>query len=146
MVRDYQPSDLERILKIWLQSNLQAHDFIDRSYWEKNYDFVRCLLPQSQVLVWEQDGEVPGFAGSEGRNIEGIFVSTQFRSKGIGTAILQEAKRRFPSLTLQVYCKNRRAFLFYQREGFSIIKEEMDPDTGEAEYQMVWKKADGKED
>ena len=22
----------------------------------------------------------------------------------------------------------------------------MDPDTGEAEYQMVWKKADGKED
>lgn len=38
MVRDYQPSDLERILKIWLQSNLQAHDFIDRSYWEKNYD------------------------------------------------------------------------------------------------------------
>ena len=123
MVRDYQPSDLEHILKIWLQSNLQAHDFIDRSYWEKNYD-----------------------AGSEGRNIEGIFVSTQFRSKGIGTAILQEAKRRFPSLTLQVYCKNRRAFLFYQREGFSIIKEEMDPDTGEAEYQMVWKKADGKED
>ena len=116
------------------------------SYWEKNYDFVRCLLPQSQVLVWEQDGEVQGFAGIEGRNIEGIFVSTQFRSKGIGTAILQEAKRRFPSLTLQVYCKNRRAFLFYQREGFSIIKEEMDPDTGEAEYQMVWKKADGKED
>ena len=29
MVRDYQPSDLEHILKIWLQSNLQAHDFID---------------------------------------------------------------------------------------------------------------------
>lgn len=57
MVRDYQPSDLERILKIWLQSNLQAHDFIDRSYWEKNYDFVRCLLPQSQVLVWEQTGK-----------------------------------------------------------------------------------------
>ena len=97
MVRDYQPSDLEHILKIWLQSNLQAHDFIDRSYWEKNYDFVHCLLPQSQVLVWEQDGEVQGFAGIEGRNIEGIFVSTQFRSKGIGTAILQEAKRRFPS-------------------------------------------------
>ncbi len=35
MVRDYRPSDLDRILKIWLQANIQAHDFIDRSYWEE---------------------------------------------------------------------------------------------------------------
>ncbi len=26
MVRDYRPSDLDRILKIWLQANIQAHD------------------------------------------------------------------------------------------------------------------------
>ena len=83
MVRDYQPSDLERILKIWLQSNLQAHDFIDRSYWEKNYDFVRCLLPQSQVLVWEQDGEVQGFAGIEGRNIEVFLSARSFAPRGL---------------------------------------------------------------
>lgn len=57
MVRDYRPSDLDRILKIWLQANIQAHDFIDRSYWEENSGLVRQLLPQARVFVWEQGGE-----------------------------------------------------------------------------------------
>ena len=75
MVRDYRPSDLDRILKIWLQANIQAHDFIDRSYWEENSGLVRQLLPQARVFVWEQGGEIQGFAGIVEENIEGIFVS-----------------------------------------------------------------------
>ncbi len=140
MVRDYRPSDLDRILKIWLQANIQAHDFIDRSYWEENSGLVRQLLPQARVFVWEQGGEIQGFAGIVEENIEGIFVSEQYRSKGIGAALLQEVKRRFPRLTLQVYQKNRRAFLFYQREGFTVAEEKTDPATGEMEYQMLWEK------
>ena len=69
MVRDYRPSDLDRILKIWLQANIQAHDFIDRSYWEENSGLVRQLLPQARVLVWEQGGEIQGFAGIVEENI-----------------------------------------------------------------------------
>ena len=66
MVRDYRPSDLDRILKIWLQANIQAHDFINRSYWEENSGLVRQLLPQARVFVWEQGGEIQGFAGIPG--------------------------------------------------------------------------------
>lgn len=72
MVRDYRPSDLDRILKIWLQANIQAHDFIDRSYWEENSGLVRQLLPQARVFVWEQGGEIQGFAGIVEENIEGF--------------------------------------------------------------------------
>lgn len=76
MVRDYRPSDLDRILKIWLQANIQAHDFIDRSYWEENSGLVRQLLPQARVFVWEQGGEIQGFAGIVEENIEGILSAS----------------------------------------------------------------------
>ncbi len=96
MVRDYRPSDLDRILKIWLQANIQAHDFIDRSYWEENSGLVRQLLPQARVFVWEQGGEIQGFAGIVEENIEGIFVSEQYRSKGIRSGASPGGKAPLP--------------------------------------------------
>ena len=117
MVRDYRPSDLDRILKIWLQANIQAHDFIDRSYWEENSGLVRQLLPQARVFVWEQGGEIQGFAGIVEENIEGIFVSEQYRSKGIGAARLQEAKRRFPGSHCRFTKKTDGLFCFISGKG-----------------------------
>ena len=116
MVRDYRPSDLDRILKIWLQANIQAHNFIDRSYWEENSGLVRQLLPQARVFVWEQGGEIQGFAGIVEENIEGIFVSEQYRSKGIGAPLppahiagLPKKPTGFFVLSAgRVYCSRRK--------------------------------------
>ena len=44
------------------------------------------------------------------------------------------------SLRLNVYQKNARAISFYQREGFIIQCEDLDEDTGEKEYTMLWKR------
>ena len=33
MVRDFQAEDLNRIMELWLETNIQAHDFIKKSYW-----------------------------------------------------------------------------------------------------------------
>ena len=41
-------------------------------------------------------------------------------------------------LFLNVYQKNTRAISFYQREGFEILREDLDEVTGEKEYVMVW--------
>ena len=49
-------------------------------------------------------------------------------------------KSNYEFLRLNVYQKNARAISFYQREGFIIQCEDLDEDTGEKEYTMLWKR------
>ena len=41
MIRKYQKSYLDALMQIWLEGNLDAHDFIDPSYWHDNYELVK---------------------------------------------------------------------------------------------------------
>ena len=72
--------------------------------------------------------------------IEGIFVSDEMQSCGIGKLLLDYIKDKKVSLRLNVYQKNARAISFYQREGFIIQCEGLDEATGEKEYTMLWKR------
>ena len=76
---------------------------------------------------------------SDSENIEGIFVSDEMQSCGIGKLLLDYIKDKKVSLRLNVYQKNARAISFYQREGFIIQCEGLDEATGEKEYTMLWK-------
>ncbi|WP_283609961.1 GNAT family N-acetyltransferase [Faecalispora anaeroviscerum] len=137
-IRVLQEEDLPAVLEIWLSANLQAHDFIPEEYWRQNLPMVGLLLPQAQVLVCEAEGRILGFSGLDDGHIEGIFVDAPARSNGIGKALLDEWKQRFPTLTLCVYEKNKKALAFYLREGFSTVRRQKDAATGEAEYVMRW--------
>lgn len=138
MIRKMEKEDLDRISKIWLDTNIKAHDFIPAQYWEKNNEPVREMLPQAEVYVWEENGQIQGFAGLYEEYIAGIFVPEQAQSKGIGGQLLNYIKGRKPYLSLKVYQKNIRAVKFYKREGFQIKKESADQETGEKEYTMEW--------
>ncbi|WP_051505141.1 GNAT family N-acetyltransferase [Paenibacillus durus] len=70
--------------------------------------------------------------------IAGIFVSNEAQSKGIGTKLLETIKERYSELSLTVYKKNMKAVNFYQRELFVIKQEQIDKNTEEAEYLMVF--------
>lgn len=145
-VRKFQDVDLEEVMQIWLESNLQAHPFIDASYWENNYEAVKEMLPYADICVCidKSTEQIVGFIGSSGQSneqyIEGIFVREAARSKGIGKQLLDDAKSKNTSLTLSVYEKNQRAIRFYSREGFQIQMENIDENTGEKEYLMGWGK------
>ena len=58
MIRKYQKSDLDALMQIWLEGNLDAHDFIDPSYWHDNYELVKKELPNAQLYVDEEEGEI----------------------------------------------------------------------------------------
>lgn len=141
MVRKFQAGDLERVAEIWLEANIQAHNFIPRRYWEEQLETVRDLLPRAELYVWQdRDGAVQGFTGLSGEHIEGIFVRPSLQSRGIGRALLDRAKNAHSRLTLNVYRKNERAAAFYRREGFRVRGEGADGNTGEPEYTMVWER------
>lgn len=138
MIRKFQKTDIEQVMKIWLNSNIEAHSFVPEKYWKSNFDMVKEQLPQADVYVSDCDGEIQGFIGIVDSYIAGIFVDEKYRSHGIGRQLLCHAKQTYPSLTLSVYHKNDRAVTFYRREGFSILSEQPDEATGELEYTMGW--------
>ena len=138
MIRKLQKVDINKVADIWLQTNLKAHYFIPEQYWTNNYAVVKEMLPQAEVYVYEDDKIIQGFVGINAEYIEGIFVSDEMQSHGIGKILLDYIKDKKVRLHLNVYQKNVRAISFYQREGFTIQGERMDEFTGEKEYVMNW--------
>ena len=138
MIRKLQNVDINKVVDIWLKTNLEAHDFIPGQYWTSNYEAVKKMLPQAEVYVYEDNKIIQGFVGVRDEYIEGIFVSGKMKSHGIGKALLDYIKDKKARLQLNVYQKNVRAMSFYQREGFTIQSEGLDEFTGEKEYVMEW--------
>ena len=83
MLRTMRTDDLDYVVKIWLESNIQAHSFIESDYWKENKEEVRKMLPHSLIQVAEIDGNIVGFIGMNETRIEGLFVSSDFQSRGI---------------------------------------------------------------
>lgn len=52
----------------------------------------------------------------------------------MGRQLLDHVKTSRGQLRLQVYRKNLRAAAFYRREGFRVLEEGVDPETGEADF------------
>ena len=138
MVRDFQAEDLNRIMDLWLETNIQAHDFIEKSYWQDHFDEVMEILPKASVYVYEDNGSIEGFIGLMNNYIAGIFISKDNQSRGIGRQLLHHVKENHNELSLKVYEKNQRAVNFYLREGFLVTEKQVDRENGEVEYEMVW--------
>ncbi|MBE6043161.1 MAG: N-acetyltransferase [Clostridium thermopalmarium] len=137
MIREFKETDLNSIMRLWLETNISAHDFIDENYWRGNYAQVRQMILKATIYIYEENS-IKGFTGLSGNYIAGIFVESNSQSKGIGKALLDHIKERNKELFLHVYKKNKRAVKFYLREGFVIDNEQIDKNTNEIELAMKW--------
>ena len=137
MIRLFEFRDLDRIMEIWLEGNIKAHPFIKEEFWKQNYETVRSVLPNAEVYVFEEAGEVQGFIGMDAEYIAGLFVAEGHRGHGIGHQLISEVKRK-KRLSLHVYEKNIGAVAFYRAEGFRVENRMTEKETGEQEYLMVF--------
>ena len=138
MIREVRKVDINKVAEIWLDTNIKTHYFISAQYWKSNFELVKKLLLQATVYVYEDKQEIQGFIGLSDEYIEGIFVSAEMQSQGIGKILLNYVKGKRNKLILNVYQKNTRAISFYQREGFEIQHSGLDEATGEKDYVMAW--------
>ena len=138
MIRELRKVDINKVAEIWLDTNIKTHYFISAQYWKSNFELVKELLLQATVYVYEDKQEIQGFIGLSNEYIEGIFVSAEMQSQGIGKILLNYVKGKRNKLILNVYQKNTRAISFYQREGFEIQYSGLDEATGEKDYVLAW--------
>lgn len=104
--------ELDRIIDIWLVSNIEAHPFVDQAYWKSHQEEVREALPHSDLSYYEIDGEIVGFIGIVDGYIAGIFVDSQYRGKRIGKQLLDDAKAKKIILNYQSTKKIKQRFTF----------------------------------
>ncbi len=138
MIRRFRNEDADSVMHVWLDANMQAHSFIPQEFWKSNFEYAKEQILKAETYVYEKDGAVLGFIGLNGSYIEGLFVRKEYRTLGIGTALLDFVKEKKSSLLLHVYCQNTGAVDFYIKNSFSV-KEKLS-DAPADEYVMLWEK------
>lgn len=140
MIRRLRNDEMDALIALWLASTLHAHPFIPAGYWLESESIVRNLyIPQSCTWVYELDGEIVGFASvMDSCFLGALFVAEAFTGRGIGLALIEHAKARFPALSLEVYQKNQRAVHFYHRRGFRIEEGAWQQETRQPTWIMSW--------
>lgn len=141
MIRPYNKPDVDSILHIWLYTSIQAHSFIPANYWRsKQEDMKNIYFPASETYIYESDTtkEILGFISLVDNYLAAIFVKPDNQRKGIGTLLLNHAKAIRDELTLHVYLENSSSIDFYTKNGFTILDQQTDPNTGAQELKMKW--------
>ena len=115
-------------------------DFAGRLAWWR--DHWRGLMPAATVVIAEAKNEMIGFVTVDPGTLylDQIVVAPEYWGKGLSSALIAEAKHVSPrGLDLDVNTDNARAIAFYQREGFVISGDGVNPLSGRPVHHMRWR-------
>ncbi|MEV0347713.1 GNAT family N-acetyltransferase [Nonomuraea sp. NPDC050680] len=88
---------------------------------ETRHWITKIMIPQSQLWVAEHRGQVAGFAALHGSWLGHLYVHPEFQRNGVGTALLDRAKKVRSSLDLHLFQQNEGARRLYERHGFTLV-------------------------
>lgn len=104
-------------------------DWIDETPWmprvhshDDEQGFGHMLVERGWTIVAKRAGEVLGFLSREEDEIHALYLHTEARGQGIGSALLDAAKQASPRLTLWTFQANTGAQRFYLRHGFREVE------------------------
>jgi putative acetyltransferase len=104
MIREFQQSDIDQVISIWLKASIEAHDFVDSEFWRsKARDMREVYISSGETYVYEVTGIIKGFASLCQDTIATMFVSPDSHRRGIGTELMEKAKDVRHGLTFTVY-------------------------------------------
>ena len=139
MIRNLQQSDIDQVIKIWLEASINSHNFVSSEFWKsKVKDMREIYIPSGETFVYEENGIIKGFLSLCNDTLAAIFVSPNSQGAGIGMSLMRKAKLIRDKLNLTVYKQNCKSVDFYKKCGFEIIKEQMDEHTGQPELLMTF--------
>ena len=139
MIRNFQESDIDQVVNIWLEASIKAHGFVKSEFWKsKVKDMREIYIPSGETYVYDEEGMIKGFVSLFENTLAAIFVSPNYQGTGIGKQLMTKSKEVRESLSLTVYKENRKSVEFYKKCGFKIKREQIDAHTGHPELLMVF--------
>jgi len=147
--RSYEPRDEDASVALWLRSWQAAYpglDFAERvDWWRKRWRSE--ILPAAAIVIAEDmvekdSARMVGFVtvDAKTRYLDQLVVAPDYWRAGVGTALIEEAKRLSPrGLDLDVNTDNARAIAFYRRQGFLVTGAGVNPMSGNPVHRMSWR-------
>lgn len=137
MIRPYHERDVEDLLDVWYRASLVGHPFLPDDFLQRErVEVADRWLPIAETLVHEMAGRVVGFISLIGNEVGAIFVDPDLHGRGIGRALMDEARGRRPYLELGVFEANHSGRRFYEAYGFHLVERRIEERTGEPELRL----------
>jgi putative acetyltransferase len=131
MIRKYQPSDCDALLRVWSEASTVAHPFLDADFLARErHNIPTVYLPAAETWVWVVDEEIAGFMSLLGNEIGALFVDPRRHRSGIGRALVEWAQTLRGELEVEVFAENVLGRAFYAGMGFAFLHERIHDQTG----------------
>jgi ribosomal protein S18 acetylase RimI-like enzyme len=128
-VEDFQPKDIDPLVRMWRESFeygvgvKDPHSIEDRTAY-----FQEEVRKKNRVRTVKEAGIVLGFLASNPESIAQLYVRVGHHRRGIGRMLLEIAKHESQgSLWLFTFTRNARACAFYESQGFRVATRGFEP-------------------
>ncbi|MDX2166189.1 MAG: GNAT family N-acetyltransferase [Deltaproteobacteria bacterium] len=143
-LRPYREADLDTAVAMWRRSMRTAYPYVaeiqrhsaddDRTFF-RDHVAVECAVELAEV-----DGRIAGLLAQRGEWVDQLFVDVDHQRRGVGSTLLDAAKRRAPTgLRLFTFRRNAPARAFYARHGFGLVGFGVSPAPENApDVELAW--------
>jgi putative acetyltransferase len=143
-LRPYLPADEEAAIELWRRTWQQHYPHLDftarLAWWRERWRSE--LVPTATITVAEQHGGLIGFVtvDPKTRYLDQIVVAPEAWGSDVARALIAEARRLSPGgLDLKVNADNARAIRFYEKQGFAVTGDDINPLSGAPVRKMSWR-------
>ena len=143
-LRPYTAADEDAAIELWRRSWQAAYPDIDFAarldWWRARWRSE--LVPQASIVVAERAGMLAGFVTVDPNTgyLDQIVVAPEFWGSNVAALLLDAGKRLSPArLDLLVNKDNGRAIAFYEKNGFSLAGDDVNPVSGRPVFRMRWR-------
>ena len=79
MIKEFKINDLDEVMKIWIETNIEAHNFVPKNIGLIIFMVVKEMLPLAEVYICKEENIIKGFVGV----IDKMLYCRTFCEKGI---------------------------------------------------------------
>lgn len=122
--------DYETLAGIWERSVIATHSFLK----EEDFNEIKAALipdyfPNVDLYSIADNGVYVGFIGLSPDSIEMLFIDSDRRGRGYGSALMEFAKQ-YGATKVDVNEQNPSALNFYKSKGFRITAKDLTDGAG----------------
>lgn len=143
-LRPYAAADEDAAIELWRRTWQAAYPHIDfaarAGWWRERWR--QELVPQARIIVAEMGDVIEGFVTVDPRTgyLDQIVVAPEFWGSNVAVMLLDAGKRISPAqIELLVNKDNARAIRFYEKHGFSLVGDDVNPVSGRPVHRMRWR-------